>query len=171
MSNLFKLIETCLKATISKDETRLNLNGVYFDPSKQQAVSTNGYAMTFSKRFYDNDFANKIVDFKNMTTIKKEFLKYAAVIPKKFNNTEMVMLGKNLDIKQKRPEFKAYFVKGKGFTIEKDFNGEFDFVLDPKYLKPLIGNNLEVKYNGPLQPVQFTLLEDDSYYIVMPMRA
>lgn len=167
----YKLIEACLKATISKDETRLNLNGVYFDPKTQRAVSTNGFVMTYSNRMYNADFADKIVDFKNMTTINKEFLKYDAVIPTKFEHSEVTLISNNVNIKQKRVEFKAYFVKGKGFTIAKDFDGEFDFCLEPKYLKPLIGYQLEVKYNGPLQPVQFTLEEDDSYYIVMPMKA
>ena len=167
----YKLIEACLKATISKDETRLNLCGVYFDPKTQRAVSTTGYCMTYSNRMYNADFADKIVDFKNMTTINKEFLNYVQVIPKKFEHSEVTLIENNVNIKQKRVEFKAYFIKGKGFTIAKDFDGEFDFCIDPKFLKPLIGYTLKVEYNGKLQPVRFTLEEDDSYYIVMPMKA
>ena len=167
----YKLFKKCLESTISKDEIRLNLNGVYFDPKEQQAVSTNGYAMTISKSLYEADFADKIVNFKNMSTIKREFLRYSSVIPKKSQHSEYVRIGENVNVKQKRAELKAYFIKDVGFEIAKDYTGEYEFAIDPKFLKPLIGYTLKVEYNGKLQPIMFTLEEDDSYYIVMPMKA
>ena len=164
----FKLIDKCLRATISTDETRPYLNGVYFDSKDQRAVSTNGFAMTISESMYDGELADKIVNFKEMRVIQREYLKYQSVIPAKTDHTAVVTIGKNVDIKQRRAEYKAYFVAGEFIISNKVIEG-YMFALDPKYLKPLIGYTLEVKFDGELQPIMFTLKEGDSYYIVMPM--
>ena len=50
MSNkTYDLIEKCLKFSISKDETRRHLNGVYYDSSTLNAVSTDEYILTKSR--------------------------------------------------------------------------------------------------------------------------
>lgn len=165
----FKLIDKCLRATISTDETRVNLQGVYFDSKDQRAVSTNGCAMTISESMYDAELADKIVNFKEMRVVQQEYVKYQSVIPTKTKHTAVVTIGKNVDIKQRRVEYKAYFVAGEFIISNKVVDG-YMFALDPKYLKPLIGYTLEVKFDGELQPIMFTLKEDDSYYIVMPMK-
>jgi len=165
-----KLINDCLKFSVSKDETRLNLNGIYFDPKGKKAVSTNGYIMTYSSYKYNAAFANKIVDFKNMSVIEREFLKYSAVIPNKFKEKVAVNITKDLIVKQKRPIIKAYYVKNEGFKLSDTPLDTFEFVINPEFLKPLVGNVLEMEYNSELNPIRFTLCSQDSYYIVMPIR-
>lgn len=169
--NTLKVINDCLKFSISKDETRIYLNGVYYDPKLEQAVSTDGHIMTYSKQKYVAEFADKIVDFKDMSIIKREFLKYSGVIPKKFKEKETVNISKHLYLKQRYCKIKAFFVKGVGFTLSETALDNYEFAINPEFLKPILGNTLEVEYNGPLEPIRFTIKEDDTYYIVMPIKA
>jgi DNA polymerase III sliding clamp (beta) subunit (PCNA family) len=169
-SKLVKLINDCLKFSISKDETRPNLNGVYFDSKGENAVSTDGYIMTCSKHKYDAELADKIVNFKDMSIVKREFLKYDAIIPKKFKNKATVIITKGLYVKQKRVEIKAYFTLENGFILSSTPLENYEFAINPEFLKPLIGNTLDLEYNGALAPIRFTLVDQDSYYIIMPMK-
>lgn len=165
-----KLITDCLKFSISKDETRPNLNGVYFDPKAENAVSTNGYIMTYSRHKYDDALKDRIIDFKDMRVIKREFLKYEAAIPKVFAKSELVNIRKDLVVKQRRVTVKAYYVSGKGFVLSETELEEYEFAINPEFLKPLVGYALVMEYSRPLQPIRFTLVDQDSYYIVMPMK-
>lgn len=170
MKRTSKLIDDCLKFSVSKDETRLMLNGIYYDPKLGNAVSSDGYVMTYSKSKFVEEFSDKIIDFKNMEVIRKEFLKYSSVIPKTFTNTDTVRILKCHTIYQRRVLIKAYFIKNKGFILSETVIENHEFVIDPKFLKPLVGHTLVVDYNNSLQPIRFTLKEDDSYFIVMPMK-
>ncbi len=168
--NISKLVNDSLKFSISKDETRLNLNGVYYDPKLEQAVSTNGFIMTYSKQKYIPELADKIVDFKDMSIISRDFLKYSAVIPVKFKESEIVNISKALIVKQKRPIMKAFYVKGKGFILSEIALDSYEFAINPEFLKPLVGYTLEFEWNNDLAPIRVTLLENDSYYNIMPMK-
>ena len=166
-----KLVSDCLKFSVSKDETRLHLNGVYFDPKSEMAVSTDGFIMTYSRSSYVQEFADMIVDFKSMNTIRREFLKYDAVIPKSFKHVETVKIDKSLGVKsQRRVTIKAFFIKDQGFILAKNYSGEYEFAINPEFLKPLLGHTLEVSYNEKLSVVHFTLVENDSYYLIMPIK-
>ena len=168
---LTKLIDNCLKFSISKDETRYYLQGVYFDPKLKNAVSTDGYIMTYSQEKYDEELSDKIIDFNNMQVIKKEYLKYSSVIPKKFDNSEYVKIDKNEAIKnQRHVKIKAFYVKNKGFIFAESINEEYEFAINPYFLKPLIGYTLTMEYSGKYNPIRFTLKDGDSYYIIMPIR-
>jgi hypothetical protein len=169
-SKLLKLVNDSLKFSISKDETRRQLMGVYFDSKEGNAVSTNGYIMTYSKHKYDAELADKIIDFTDMSVIKREFLKYSAVIPKSFKNKTTVIITKNLYLKQKGVQIKAYFTLDNGFVLSSTPLENYEFVINPEFLKPLIGYTLELEYNGKLEPIRVTLIEQDSYYIIMPLK-
>jgi hypothetical protein len=169
-NKLVKLIDDCLKFSISKDETRINMHGVYFDSKGENAVSINGFIMTYSKYKYDAELADKIVDFKYMRLIKRDFLKYDAVIPKIFKSKSTVQITKGLYVKQKRVEIKAYFTLDNGFVLSSTPLENYEFVINPEFLKPLLGNTLELEYNGKLEAIRFTLVDQDSYYIVMPIK-
>lgn len=169
-SKTLKLINDCLKFSISKDETRLQLNGIYYDPKLEQAVSTNGYVMTYSKHKYIPEFADKIVDFKDMSIISGEFLKYSSVIPVKFKESEIASIPKTLIVKQKRPTVKAFYVKGKGFILSEIALDSYEFAINPEFLKPLVGHHLEFEWNNDLAPIRVTIQENDTYYIIMPMK-
>lgn len=172
-SKMLKLIDNCLKFSVSTDETRIFLQGVYFNPKLGEAVSTDGYILTYSKAKYVEEFADKIIDFKNMNVINKEYLKYSSVIPKNFKNKETVRIEKNEVItkRQKRCKIKAFYIKNKGFVFAESVNEEYAFAINPYFLKPLVGYTLTVEYNSKLNPLRFTLKDDDSYYIVMPIVA
>jgi hypothetical protein len=147
------------------------MNGVFFDPYFENAVSTNGYIMTYSKSKFIQEFADKIVDFKDMSIIDREFLTYDTVIPKKFQHKVTVNIGKHLLIKkQRRVVLKAFFIKDIGFMILETPPDKFEFAVNPEFLRPLIGHVLELEYNDSLVQIRFTLKEDDSYYVVMPIK-
>lgn len=165
-----KLIDDCLKFSVSKDETRLNMNGIYYDPKLKNAVSTNGYIMTYSKSKYVEEFSDKIIDFKNMSVIKREFLAYQSVIPKTFLNHDTVSIGSHHTLSQRYTKVKAYFIFNKGFVLSETVIDDHEFVIDPKFLKPLVGHTLVVSYIDNLKPIRFTLVENDSYFIIMPMK-
>ena len=169
-NKLVKLINDSLKFSVSKDETRRHLNGVYFDPKGENAVSTNGFIMTYSKYKYDAELADKIIDFTDMSVIKRDFLKYDAVIPKNFKSKAVVQITKELYVKQKRVSIKAYYTLENGFVLSSTPLENYEFAINPEFLKPLIGNTLELEYNGKLEPIRFTLVDQDSYYIVMPIK-
>lgn len=165
------LVLKCLKFSISKDETKLYMNGVYYNPKDQEAVSTDGYILTVSKMLYKPEFKDLIVDFNNMTIIEMEYLKYQAVIPKKFNTEFEIYIPKDSIIKGKnQKEYNAYITKEAEVIISRETPKEFLVKINPHFLKPLQGYNLKVGINGELNPIKFELIEDDSYYVVMPLR-
>ena len=168
----YDLVMKCLKFSISKDETRLHLNGVYYNSKDLEAVSTDGYILTASKILYKPEFKDLIVDFNNMTTIDREYLKYQAVIPKKFNTEFEIYIPKDAVIKGKNQrDYHAYITKEAELIISRETPKEFLVKLNTHFLKPLQGYKLKVGINGELNPIKFELIEDDSYYIVMPMKA
>jgi len=118
-SDNIKLVKKCLTDSTSTDIFRPNIMGVYFDPKLNQAVSTNGISMTYSKALYESEFADKIVDFKDMKVIKKEYLKYSTVIPKKFDNSVTVSIGKHLKVTQKKQQLKHFLLNQMGLFYLK----------------------------------------------------
>ena len=80
MSNeTYDLVEKCLKFSISKGETRVCLNGVYYDSSTLNAVSTDGYILTKSSFMYMPELSGLIVNYKDMTIIRREYLNWRPV--------------------------------------------------------------------------------------------
>jgi hypothetical protein len=168
----YETLQKLLKFSISKDETRPYLNGVYFDSKLEQAVSTDGYIMTVSKRLYVPEFADKIINFNDMNVCDREFLKYSSILPRKFEGEFMVTIPKaDPIIKGKNERQYGFFLK-KDQTWEIAINPPQDIIckLNPHFLKPLQGLTIKVKYNGELNPVVFELVEDDTIYVVMPIK-
>ena len=102
--------------------------------------------------------------------IRFEFLKYSAVIPTKFKDSEIVNISKTLIVKQKRPTVKAFYVKGKGFILSEIELDSYEFAINPEFLKPLVGHHLEFEWNNNLAPIRVTIQGGDTYYIIMPIR-
>lgn len=170
---MHNVVKKCLKFSISKDETRVHLNGVYFNSEEKEAVSTDGYILTVSKTLYENSFADYIVDFENMTVINREYLNYKPVIPNKFEHNLDISIPKQDPIikgKNQR-EYRLYILKDGKIEISKEPSQDYLVALNPHFFKPLQGCTVKVGINGQLNPIKVELIENDSYYIIMPLRA
>ena len=172
-NSTYKLIEKCLKFSISKDETGFILNGVYYDDSTLDAVSTDGYILTKSRLMYMPELANLIVNYTDMTIIRRDYLKWQSVIPNKFEHNVVVNFPKNDSVikgKNQR-EYGAFILNDSRLVISSNVPENALVKLNPHFLKPLQGYTLEVGLNGPLNPIRVSLDgTEDNIYIIMPMK-
>lgn len=165
-NSIYDLLLNCLKFTISKDETRSYLQGVYHDKEAQKAVSTNGYALTATRMFYDEDLAGKIIG-NDFTTIKRDFVSWKVIVPQTFLHEQVFKVEKHHYVKTKKPT--QIFLTSEGLRFEPLTDN--DLCINAEYLKPLVGLTLKFCWNSPAAPIKVILREDqDDYYIIQPMK-
>ena len=174
MSNkTYNLIKKCLKFSISKDETRLCLNGAYYDNSTLNVVSTDGYILTKSSLMYIPELSGLIVDYKNMTIIRMDYVKWESVIPKKFEHNITVKFPKNDTVIKGRDqnEYGAFILNDGRLVISSNTPENAIVKLNPHFLKPLQGYTLEVGLNNSMNPIRVSLDgTEDNIYIIMPIK-
>ena len=174
MSNeTYDLVEKCLKFSISKDETRVYLNGVYYDSSTLNAVSTDGYILTKSSFMYMPELSDLIVNYKDMTIIRMDYVEWESVIPKNFEHNITVKFPKNDTVIKGRDqnEYGAFILNDGRLVISSNTPENAIVKLNPHFLKPLQGYTLEVGLNGPSNPIRVSLDGTDSnIYFIMPIK-
>jgi len=168
-----KKILKILTSSISKDETRLNLNGVCHDESVKSLTSTNGHAATFLSSLYSEDLKNIIIG-KNFAQIHREYARVVQIYP---------------DIKKAKTVFKMAVPKlfgkigktenvfinrsdDKTFSLSLSRTEESFTAMCSEYLSPLADNSVyEVFFYSDTQPIVFKLHEEfNDLYIIMPLR-
>lgn len=172
-----KHIKKALELTISKDQTRPQLMGVYYCPDRALAVSSNGYQLTMSTHHYQSALAGLIVNYKEMETIDREFLKYQAVIPSKDKCTHAtVTIGKQYAQKVRNGNMPVYFYATATDLLEVSYDKRdgYLFAINAPLMFPVaIDEALTVRYvkDSPLSPVHFGF---DSEYkhsvVIMPLK-
>jgi DNA polymerase III sliding clamp (beta) subunit (PCNA family) len=170
MTSWMDTIKKCLDFSISDDETRLSITGVFYDPETCQAVSTNGHVLTATKLYYCAELANMIIGDNRF--IPLEFPRWQMIVPTKKLNSVKVNIYKDLIRKGKLPKDRVLYFDGTCFHIEK-IEG-YKFAVDSSLLKPLIGcENITLCYSdNNLGPIKFQLSTgDDNVYIVIPLNA
>ena len=186
--DLIALTLKCLKASISKDETRLMLTGVYHHPTLGQAVSTDGHRITFASIYFDDRLKGLIMGQDFTTVSKSDYVKVDMFsnAQLKTKNSMVFKIDKshvdtsNKLFKSGQGEDKAFFLNNgtiyKGVEILTGLADKVLFVLNPYYLAPLVGYDYIVDYSGHLNPVRFNLggkdlgLVNEQTYVVMPMK-
>ena len=158
-NSTYKLIEKCLKFSISKDETRPSLNGVYYDDSTLDAVSSDGYILTKGRLMYMPELSGLIVDYKNMTIIRRDYLNWKPIIPNKFEHNVVVNFPKNDSVikGKNQKEYGAFILNDGRLVISSNVPENTLVKLNPHFLKPLQGYTLEVGLNDPLNPIRVSL--------------
>jgi len=162
-----KKLSNCLKFSISKDETRLQLNGVTHNSKLSALVSTDGHVATVLKTCYNKKLADIIID-SNFCTIDREYPNIAGIIPD-FSTLEEdhYKIEKKHYIKTKI--YNPIFFCGEG-VIKIDKPEKFLFALDTNKLKTIAdGSKYTVFYRNELSPVIFMLNKVD-FFVVMPVR-
>jgi hypothetical protein len=123
----------CLEFSKSKDETRLQLNGVIHYSKLNALISCDGHVLTFLKSFYDNDLKDVIIT-DNYQTIRREYPRVENVMkdPSTLNrklNKMIFKIEKHHAVKGKineLPTFIYFFSDGIiGFDLDRanDTNG------------------------------------------------
>ena len=183
--DLTKLTLKCLKASISKDETRLMLTGVYHHPTLNQAVSTDGHRITFASIYFDDRLKGLIIG-QDFTTVKRSDYLKVDIFSNDHLKTKNSMIFKidksHADTSDKagKEMSKAFFLNDgtiyKGADILEALADKVLFVLNPYYLAPLVGYDYIVDHSGQLNPVRFNLggknvgLVNEQTYVVMPLK-
>ena len=186
--DLIKLTLKCLKASISKDETRLMLTGVYHHPTLNQAVSTDGHRITFASIYFDDRLKGLIIG-QDFTTVKRSDYLKVDILSNDRLKTKNSMIFKidksHADTSDKLTKSgqggdRAFFLNDgtiyKGNEILEELADKVLFVLNPYYLAPLVGYDYIVDYSGHLNPVRFNLggknigLVNEQTYVVMPLK-
>jgi len=172
---LVKHIKKSLELTQSKEEYRPHLCGVYFCPDKEAAVSTNGYALTFSRTLYDRNLSGKIINFKEMKSIEREYLKYQPVMPSPARcKKATVTIGTQYAQKLKRGNMPVYFYLGADDTLEVSYDrreGALFSINAPLMFPVAIGHTFHVLYSGELNPVMFGFDEEfNNAVVIMPLK-
>ncbi len=149
VKNIFDLVSACRKHSMSKDETRSYLMGVYFDKEEKVCVSTNGHILTKSKILYCDELAGLIV-MPDYTVNKREFPKWQGVIPSKCDFEAVFSIEAKHILKGKIPQDRTVYFKGRDVSqgeISLERTMDFDFALDSEFLKPLVGHALKFGWN------------------------
>jgi DNA polymerase III sliding clamp (beta) subunit (PCNA family) len=170
MTSWIDAIKKCLDFSISDDENRPNLNGVFYDSSTGQAVSTNGHTLTATKLYYCSELADKIIGDNRL--IKSKYPRWQYVIPHKLPNSIRITILKDMVRKGKSQKDRVVYFDGADFHFEKPL--QYKFAIDSAFLKPLIGcENITLCYSdSDLSPIKFQLSTgDDNIFIIMPLNA
>jgi hypothetical protein len=183
-----KLVKNLLDFSISKDETRPQLNGFYHDEILASVVAVNGHIATISPSLYNPKLKNVIIS-KNYDIIDRDYPKISSIIPQKITDKYIVEfkaidvnfkkndLKKN-DLKKNDLKTKAYFYENgvdelnrKIISITYERPESFLFILNPYYLsKFTAGHQFVIRYFGEKLPVIFELGEQfDDIFLVMPL--
>lgn len=142
--------------TVSNDETRLHLNGVYHCSDRQALISTNGHCLTHLKSFYSDNLKDVIIDPKTMSEMKyvSSFPKVSQVIP---NNLSKLTRGV---VKIEKKHYQKN--KGRGFSMsyEKVFLHQDDKEKSLFYLSLEKSKGAILCFNASF----FKVLADESTY-------
>ena len=171
---LEKLKTNLLKQCISKDETRLQLQGVCHVSSIKALCSTDGHIACVLKSRYSESLADKIINPITFELIEREYPKIDAIIPTTYKATYTFSIEKihYFNCKAYKP-IKAHFYKDGTISIEDvKENKEKLFTVNSNFLKHLVDRTYSVGFSGDLSPIVFSLLEDnfDDIFIIMPLK-
>jgi len=173
-----KLVKNLLDFSISKDETRRQLNGFYHDETLSSLVAVNGHIATICPSLYNPKLKNVIIS-KNYEIIDRDYPKISSIIPQKITD-KYVLEFKAIDVNFKKNDLKtkAYFYENgldglnrKIISITYEKPERFLFILNPYYLsKFTAGHQFIIRYVGDKSPVIFELGEQfDDIFLVMPL--
>lgn len=173
--------------SVSKDETRPQLNGIFYC-EKYGAVTCNGHTLFFDKTIQVPELYGKILNPTNYQLINREYVKFETFIPNVADMDKMTLIlpkfKKQAGIlpqsyhvyKHKETnEIKGIQVNGDHLELD-DYNYLFTFNLN--LILPLSGLTISVRYTESQKPLSFNVdyrQDDDETtnrgLIVMPLKA
>ena len=183
-----KRMTAALNFSVSKDETRPSLQGVYNCKDLEALVSTNGYHGTILKCRYSEKLEGLIIGPKTFELIDREYPKFSAAIP------DLKKLDRQFDITIEKHHFVSYrtglppiasflIIDGKERIIINGTDEEKDaaeFNVNASFLKPLAdGCTYRIRYisGKRLSPILINLDHRSEYYsdfnnfmVIMPIK-
>lgn len=170
----------------AKDDIRFAYNGIFYDPTNNCSVSTDGRraCIVSLSNLYKKEFENKIIRYikTGFIEIDGNFPNYKAIMPEKFAHSMKLTMPTfdkkqvkvNLHINLKRGyEIAFSYDQKEGFANE--IETDFTITFKPEYLNTISGYDIVMYWNSDREPVQFKLLGengviDEIIYLVMPVR-
>lgn len=170
-----KKLYKVLKSSMSKDATRIHLNGFYHCPELRSLVATDGYTMTVLGTKFDENLAGKIILIDELRTIDAKFPKCSAVIPRKSNKRLKITFPKHLKIKSKKPTY--IYIYEDMASVERLENRLPLAAVDSNLILDLCdGSTYFIDYLDKMSPLKIYLngtsdlpLESD-FVLVMPLK-
>ena len=192
IKQLEKIKTDALMYSISKDETRLMLNGVCHENKKEALVSTDGHRLTCLRSRYESELGGKIINPKTFELIPRDYPNVSAVIPNPLKLKHFwVTFEKHHFARPINHKPVKVFIgldndapREGGFpmaSVSFEDNFQKSVCVNAENLKPLAGKGRPflMAYNGELAPMLFALAPSDcieidkaffDFYLVMPMK-
>lgn len=173
-SQRLDLIDKCLHESISKDETRPNLSGVYFCPETKSRVSCDGHRLTITATGYSDRMSGLIFNPVELQVINREYPKHQTIIPTKSpNRTFIVDFPSHLSYMAHSPKHPVKTYLQNDGTLSHERKEDSLACFNPYYLKPFKGLKMEVGYydaNSPIKIYFFDSYNEEHLYLLMPLK-